>query len=83
MQNVTAPRRAGWLTALIQQARTRGVDNRDIATALEGAIVFRPVTIARDGGDRLVGLMMDDEVTLTDLLTSPDEDRPPGGRSAS
>jgi hypothetical protein len=82
MQNGTAPRRAGWLTALIQQARTRGVDNGDIAAALEGAIVFRPVTIARDGGDRLVGLMMDDEVSLSDLFISPDEGRPARERTA-
>ena len=72
MQNVTAPRRAGWLTALIQQARARGVDNRDIAAALEGSIVFRPLTIGRDGRDRLVGSMMDDDVTLTDLFDLPD-----------
>ena len=78
MGNMAAvPRRAGWLATLIQQARTRGVDNHDIAAALEGSIAFRPVTIGRDGGDRLVGLMMDDDVTLTDLFPLPDEDRQP------
>jgi len=78
MDNMAAsPRPAGWLTTLIQQARARGVNNRDIAAALEDSIVFRPVTIGRDGGDRLVGLMMDDDVTLTDLFTLPDEDRQP------
>jgi hypothetical protein len=76
MDNTAAsPRPAGWLTTLIQQARARGVNNRDIAAALEDSIIIRPVTIGRDGGNRLVGLMMDDDVTLTDLFTLPDEDR--------
>jgi hypothetical protein len=72
-----SPRPAGWLTTLIQQARARGVNNRDIAAALEDSIVFRPMTIGRDGGDRLVGLMMDEDVTLTDVFPLPDEDRQP------
>ena len=76
MHNETAaPRRAGWLSTLIQQARACGVDNGDIAAALEGSIVFRPLTISRDGRDRLVGMMMHDSVTLTDLFDLPAEDR--------
>jgi hypothetical protein len=76
MDNMAAvPRRAGWLTTLIQQARTRGVDNRDIAAALEGSIVFRPLTISRDGRDRLVGMMTDDDVTAADLFELREEDR--------
>ena len=75
MDNIAAsPRRAGWLTTLIEQAQTRGVDNRDIAAALEDSIVLRPMTIGLDGRDRLVGMMLDDDVTLTDLFTSPDDD---------
>ena len=76
MHNETAaPRRAGWLTMLIQEARARGVGNGDIAAALEGSIVFRPLTIGRDGRGRLVGTMMDDDVTLSDLSARPHEDR--------
>ena len=76
MHNETAaPRRAGWLSALIQQARARGVDNGDIAAALESSIVFRPLTIGRDGRDRLVGTMTDDDVTPADLFDLPAEDR--------
>ena len=70
-----APRRAGWLSTLIQQARARGVDNGDIAAALEASIVFRPLTIGRDGRDRLVGTMTADDVTPADLFDLPAEDR--------
>jgi hypothetical protein len=66
---------AGWLTALIERARTCGVDNEGIAAALEGSIVFRPVTIARDERDRLVGTMADGDITLDDLFNSSDADR--------
>ena len=72
---IAAPRRAGWLSSLIQQARARGVDNGDIAAALEGSMVFRPLTVGRDGCDRLVGTMMDDDLTVSDLLSLPHEDR--------
>ena len=75
MQNVTAPRAAGWMTALIQQARARGVDNGDIAAALEGSIVFRSLTIGRDVRDRLVGRMTGDDVTPADLFDLPADDR--------
>jgi hypothetical protein len=75
MHNDTAAqRRAGWLSTLIQQARASGVDNGDIAAALEGSIVFRPLTIGRDRRDRLVGTMIDDDVTLSDLFSLPHED---------
>jgi hypothetical protein len=70
-----APRRAGWLSTLIQQARARGVDNGDIAAALEGSMVFRPLTIGRDGRNRLVGMMTDDEVTPAALFDLPPADR--------
>jgi hypothetical protein len=76
MHNETAaPRRAGWLTTLIQQARARGVDNGDIAAALEGSIVLRPLTIGRDGRNRLVGMTTDDDVTPADLFELPEEER--------
>lgn len=75
MQNVTAPRRAGWLTTLIQQARASGVENGDIASALEGSIVFRRLTIGRDGCDRLVGRMTDEVVTPAELFDLPADDR--------
>ena len=75
MHNGTAAhRRAGWLTSLIHQARTCGVDNGDIAAALEESMVFRPLMIGRDGRDRLVGMTTDGAVTLTDLFDPPDED---------
>jgi hypothetical protein len=74
MDNMAAsPRPAGWLTTLIQEARARGVDNHDIVAALEASIVFRPMTIGRDGRDRLVGLVVEDAVTLTDLFAPPDD----------
>ena len=38
------PSRTGWLTTLIERARTSGVDDRDIAAARERSIVFRPLT---------------------------------------
>ena len=63
------------MTTLIQRARTSGVDNRDIAAALERSIVFRPLTIARNDRDRLVGMIADAEITMTDLFNDPDEDR--------
>ena len=65
---------AGWLTTLIERARTNGVDNHDIAAALEGSIAFRPLTITRDDRDRLVGRLTDVEVTLHELFSLPDED---------
>jgi hypothetical protein len=74
MSMTASPRGAGWLTTMIERARTRGVDNHDIAAALEDSIVFRPLTIARDGRDRLVGTMADAEVTLHELFSLPDED---------
>ena len=46
-----AARPPGWLSALIQRARARGMNNGDIAAALEGSIVLRPLTIGRDGCD--------------------------------
>jgi hypothetical protein len=70
-----APRRAGWLTAMIERARDSGLDNQDIAAALEGSIVFRPVTIGTDDHNRLIGMMMEDEITLTDLFNPSDETR--------
>jgi hypothetical protein len=73
--DTAAARPAGWLSALIQQARARGVNNGDIAAALEGSIVLRPLTIGRDGCDRLVGRMSGGDVTLNELLSLPDEDR--------
>ena len=63
------------MTTLIQRARTSGVDNRDIAAALEDSIVFRPLTLGRDDRERLVGLMTDGDITLDDLFNSPDPDR--------
>ena len=51
----------------------RGVDNPDIAAALEDSIVFRPMTLGKDGRNRLVGMMTDDEFTVTDLFNLPDE----------
>ena len=65
---------AGWLTTMIERARTRGMDNQEIAAALEDSIAFRPLTIARDGRDRLIGRMTDAEVTLHELFSLPDED---------
>lgn len=62
------------MTTLIQRARTSGVDNRDIAAALESATVFRPLTIARNDRDGLVGVIADAEITMTDLFSGPDED---------
>jgi hypothetical protein len=61
---------------MIERARSSGLDNHDIAAALEGSIAFRPLTIARDDRDRLVGTMADAEVTLHELLSLPDEDLP-------
>lgn len=69
------PSRAGWLTTLIQRARTNGVDNRDIAAALEGSIVFRPLTLGRDDRERLIGMMTDGDITLDDLFNASDSDR--------
>lgn len=66
---------AGWMAELIQQARTSGVANDDIAAALEGSIVFRPVTLGRDDRERLVGVMTDADITLDDLFDCPDQDR--------
>ena len=74
MSMTAAQRRAGWLTTLIQRARTNGVDNREIAAALESAIVFHPLTIARDDRGRLIGRKTDAEVTLHELFSLPDED---------
>lgn len=66
---------AGWMTELIQRARTSGVANDDIAAALEGSIVFRPVTLGRTDRDRLVGMMTDADITLDDLVDSTDQNR--------
>ena len=68
-----AARHTGWLSSLIERARNAGVDNPDIAAALEDSIVFRPVTLSKDGRNRLVGMMTDDEFTVTDLFNLPDE----------
>lgn len=65
---------AGWLTSIIERARSSGLDNHDIAAALEDSLAFRPMTIARDGRDRLIGRMTDAEVTLHELFSLPDED---------
>ena len=69
-----AAQHAGWLSSLIERARADGVDNHDIATALEGSMAFRPLTIARDERERLVGTITDAEVTISDLFSRPDED---------
>ena len=68
------PSRAGWMTTLIQRARTSGADNVDIAAALENSIVFRPLTIARNDRDRSRRLIADADITMTDLFNVPDED---------
>jgi hypothetical protein len=68
------PSRAGWMTTLIQRARTSGVANGDIAATLESSIVFRPLTIARNDRDGLVGVIADADMTMTDLFNVPDED---------
>ena len=73
MNRTAGPRGAGWLTAMIERARTAGVGNQDIAAALEGSIVFRPVTIGKDHRNRLVGMMTDDEFTVTELFDLSDE----------
>ena len=65
---------AGWLTTMIERARSGGMGNHDIAAALEDSIVFRPLTIARDDRDRLIGRMTDAEMTLHDLFSLPDQD---------
>jgi hypothetical protein len=69
-----AARQTGWLSSLIEQARASGLANHDIAAALEGGIAFRPLTIARDERERLVGTIVDGEVTISDLFCRPDED---------
>jgi hypothetical protein len=61
---------AGWMTTLIQRARTSGLDDADIAAALERSIVFRPVRLDRNDRARLVGTMTDGDMTLTELLES-------------
>jgi hypothetical protein len=66
---------AGWLSSLIERAQASGVANHEIAAALEDAIAFRPLTIARDEGERLVGTITDAEVTISDLFSRSDEDR--------
>ena len=65
---------AGWLTSMIERARSSGLDNHDIAAALEGSIAFRPLTITRDDRDRLVGRMTEADVTINELFSLPDED---------
>ena len=65
---------AGWLTSMIERARSSGLDNHDIAAALESSIGLRPLTLTRDDRDRLVGRMADAEVTLNELFSLPDED---------
>jgi hypothetical protein len=76
MNTTAAQRRAGWLTAMIERARGSGLGNEDIAAALEDSIVFHPVTIDKDNRNRLVGMMTDDEITVTDLFDLPDENPP-------
>lgn len=71
MSMTASPHGAGWLARLIERARASGVDNQDIAAALEGSIVFRPLAIARDDRERLVGTITDAEVTINDFF-SPD-----------
>ena len=66
---------AGWMTELIQRARTNGVANDDIAAALEDGIAFRPLTLGRDEGDRLVGVMTDADMTLDDLFNATNQNR--------
>jgi hypothetical protein len=73
--NSMALRRAGWLSSLIERARANGVDDHDIAAALEGSIAFRPMTIARDERERLVGTIADAEVTVSDLFSHPPKNR--------
>ena len=51
------------------------MDNRDIAAALEGSIVFRPLTLSRDNRERLVGMVTDGDITLDDLFNDPDPNR--------
>ena len=69
------PSRAGWMTTLIQRARTRGVDDHDIAAALEHSMVCRPLTFGRDHRERPVVMMTDGDITLDDLFNSSDSDR--------
>jgi hypothetical protein len=69
-----AARRTGWLSSLIERARASGVDDLDIAAALEHSIALHPVTIARNERERLVGRITDAEVTISDLFARPDED---------
>jgi hypothetical protein len=66
-------RAAGWLTAMIERARTRGVDDQEIATALESTIDIRPLNLERNRKNRLVPVVATREVTVNDLLASLDE----------
>jgi hypothetical protein len=59
---------AGWMATLIQRAKTRGLNNAEIAAALEDSIVFRPVTLGRDDRERVVGTMAGDDITLDELF---------------
>jgi len=69
------PSRAGWMTMLIQRARTSGADDRDIAAALEHSMVCRPLTLGRDERERPVVMMTDGDITLDDLFNTSDSDR--------
>jgi hypothetical protein len=64
---------AGWLTTMIERARTRGADDQEIAAALESTIDIRPLSLERNRKNRLVPVIATREVTVNDLLASPDE----------
>jgi hypothetical protein len=64
---------AGWLTTMIERARTRGVDDQEIAAALESTIDIRPLNLERNRKNRLVPVIATREVTVNDLLASLDE----------
>jgi hypothetical protein len=64
---------AGWLTATIERARTRGVADQEIAAALESTIDIRPLSLERNRTNRLVPEIATREVTVNDLLASLDE----------
>jgi hypothetical protein len=69
----TAAMNARWLTAMIERARTFGVGNQEIASALESAIDIRPVTLERDHRNRLVAVVSRSEVTVKDLFGLNDD----------
>jgi hypothetical protein len=73
MSMTAAPRGTGWLTTMIERARTRGVDDQEIAAALESTIDIRPLNLERDRRNRLVPVIATCELTVNDLLDSLDE----------